>query len=165
MVHACSAAGILCTKEWSHWAHLPSLLELFWIRDLVRHSFLKHSHSFEHFEAYYGSQWRDGGAFNIKFNKMCNSSKNSGRMTEYCVPGGTVYNPDRSSTAKNTGKQFQIQYGIGATVGTLYEDVFYVFSCWGNGNLNLFLVRKRNWLFETEKACSVWRGSSYRRRW
>lgn len=50
-------------------------------------------------------------------------------MTEYCVPGGTVYNPDRSSTAKNTGKQFQIQYGIGATVGTLYEDVFYVFSC------------------------------------
>ncbi|KAI6192275.1 Aspartic protease 7 [Aphelenchoides bicaudatus] len=50
--------------------------------------------------------------------------RNSGRMSEYCNVNKSLYDPQRSSTARKTGKNFQIQYGIGATTGVLYEDVF-----------------------------------------
>jgi len=62
---------------------------------------------------------------------------NSGRMGEYCSTGQHLYDPSRSSTSKNTRKQFQIQYGIGATTGTLYQDTF----AFGEGSKTLKLKR------------------------
>ncbi|KAI6231424.1 Asp-6 [Aphelenchoides besseyi] len=49
---------------------------------------------------------------------------NNGRMSEYCKTGRSLYDPRRSSTSRNTEKPFLIQYGIGDTKGTIYQDVF-----------------------------------------
>jgi len=56
-------------------------------------------------------------------------------MSEYCSTGRGLYDPNRSSTARNTSKQFHIRYGIGETVGYLYEDVF----AFGDGSSTLKL--------------------------
>jgi len=61
--------------------------------------------------------------------------QNSGRMGEYCAKNRGVYDPTRSSTKQPTGRQFQIQYGIGATTGVLYQDMF-AFGT-GRGSLKL----------------------------
>ncbi|KAI6204489.1 hypothetical protein M3Y94_00680000 [Aphelenchoides besseyi] len=45
-------------------------------------------------------------------------------MSEYCKTGRSLYDPRRSSTSRNTEKPFLIQYGIGDTKGTIYQDVF-----------------------------------------
>jgi len=62
---------------------------------------------------------------------------NSGRMGEYCSTGKNLYDPNRSSTSSNTNKQFQIQYGIGATTGYLYQDIF----AFGEGSSTLKLKK------------------------
>jgi hypothetical protein len=63
--------------------------------------------------------------------------QNSGRRGEYCQTGHNLYDPTRSSTAKNTQKQFEIQYEIGATSGNLYQDNF----AFGDGANTLKLKR------------------------
>jgi hypothetical protein len=58
-------------------------------------------------------------------------------MGEYCQTQQHVYFPDQSKTSKFTKKQFEIQYGIGSTVGYLFQDTF----AFGEGSNTLKLPK------------------------
>ncbi|KAI6204490.1 Eukaryotic aspartyl protease [Aphelenchoides besseyi] len=49
---------------------------------------------------------------------------NKGLMSEHCHAQKQVYDPKKSKTSYSTHKLFHVEYGIGATVGYLYQDVF-----------------------------------------
>jgi hypothetical protein len=52
--------------------------------------------------------------------------RNKGKLSQYCKSKKGLYDPVKSRTAKELKKLYHVAYGIGDTVGFVYEDVFAV---------------------------------------
>lgn len=51
---------------------------------------------------------------------------NKGKMSQYCRTKKGLYDPKKSRTSKAVRKLYHVEYGIGDTVGFIYEDSFAV---------------------------------------
>ncbi|KAI6239823.1 hypothetical protein M3Y99_00534100 [Aphelenchoides fujianensis] len=70
-------------------------------------------------------------SFNVMFDSGSNllwipgrGCTSSGAATANCRAQNPVYTPQSSSTAVNTGRGFNIAYGLGSASGSYYQDVF-----------------------------------------